>query len=44
MLVMDVTVGSERRLSAEELTLSNCGAGEDAWESLELQGDQTSKT
>ena len=26
---MDRSVGSLRRLSAEELTLSNCGAGED---------------
>ena len=24
--------------------LLNCGAGEDSWESLELQGDQTSKS
>ena len=24
--------------------LSNCGAGEDSWESLELQGDQTSQS
>ena len=30
-------------LSAEELMLSNCGAGEDSWESLGPQGDQTSK-
>ena len=27
----------------EELMLSNCGAGEDSWESLRLQGDQTSQ-
>ena len=26
---MDVRVGSERRLSAKELILLNCGAGED---------------
>jgi len=32
------------RLSTEELMLSNCGAGEDAWESLGLQGDQTSQS
>ena len=31
----------ERRLSTKELMLSNCGAGEDSWESLGLQGDQT---
>ena len=30
------------RLSAEELMLSNCGVGEDSWESLGLQGDPTS--
>ena len=29
-------------LSDAELVLSNCGAGEDSWESLGLQGDQTS--
>ena len=32
----------ERRLSTEELMLRNCGAGEDSWESLGLQGDPTS--
>ena len=26
-----------------KLMLSNCGAGEDSWESLQLQGDQTSQ-
>ena len=31
-----------RKLSAEELMLLNCGVGEDAWESLGLQGDPTS--
>ena len=31
-----------RQLSAEELMLLNCGVGEDSWESLDLQGDQTS--
>ena len=41
---MDVRTGSERRLSAEELMLSNCGAGEDTWESLGLQGDHTSQS
>ena len=39
---MDVRVGLWRRLSAEELMLLNCGVGEDAWESLGLQGDPTS--
>ena len=32
-----------RRLSAKKLILSNCDAGEDSWESLGLQGDQTSQ-
>ena len=39
---MDVRVGSSRTLSAEELMLLNCGAGEDSLESLGQQGDQTS--
>ena len=30
-----------KRLSAGELMLSNCGVGEDSWESLGQQGDQT---
>ena len=38
---MDVRAGLQRKLSAEELMLLNCGAGEDFWESLEL-GDPTS--
>ena len=29
-------------LSTEELMLANCGVGEDFWDSLGLQGDQTS--
>ena len=36
---MDVRVGPLRRLSSEKLMLSNCGAGEDFWESLGLQDD-----
>ena len=32
----------KKRLSSEELMPSNCGAGEDSWDSLGLQGDQTS--
>ena len=39
---MDVRVGLWRRLSAKELTLLNCGVGEDSWESLGLQGYPTS--
>ena len=36
--------GSQRKLSAEELMLLNCGVGEDPWEPLGLQGDQTSQS
>ena len=36
----EIRVGPQRRLSTEELMLSNCGVGEDSWESLEQQGDQ----
>ena len=38
---MDVRVGPCRKLSTGELMLLNCGAREDSWESLGLQGDQT---
>ena len=31
-----------KKTDAEELMLSNCGAGEDSLESLGLQGDPTS--
>ena len=39
---MDVRVGVWRKLSAKELMLLNCGAGEDSWESLGMQGGPTS--
>ena len=42
-----VTYGCESwtiKLSAEELTLLNCGAGEDCLESLGQQEDQTSQS
>ena len=39
---MDVILGLQRMLSAEELMLFNCDVGKDSWESLELRGDQTS--
>ena len=39
---MDVRVGLWRKLSTEELMILNCGAREDSWESLGLQGDPTS--
>ena len=35
-------VGLERKLSAEELMLLNCGVGKDSSESLGLQRDPTS--
>ena len=38
---MDVRVGLQRRLRAEELILLNCCVWEHTWESLGLQGDQT---
>ena len=41
---MDVRVGPQRRLSTEEFMLLNCSVGEDAQESLGLQGDQTSQS
>ena len=37
---MDVRVGSQRRLSAEELMPWKCGAGEDSRESPGQQRDQ----
>ena len=41
---LDVRVGPYRRLCAKELMLLNCGIGEDSWESLGEQGNQTSKS
>ena len=38
-MYMDYKGGLWRKLSAEELMLLNCGAGEDSWESLGLQGN-----
>ena len=38
---MDVRVGLWRKPSTEKLMLLNCGVGEDSWESLGLQGDQS---
>ena len=37
----DMRGGPQRRVSAEELMLLNCGAGGDSWEFPGLQGDQT---
>ena len=43
-----VTYGCEswtiKKAECERTMLSNCGAGEDSWESLGLQGDQTSQS
>ena len=39
---MDVRVGPWRKLTAKGLMLLKYGVGEDSWESLGLQGDQTS--
>ena len=41
---MDVRAEPERRLSTEELMLSNCAAGEDSFELLGQQEDQTSRS
>ena len=35
---------AQRKVTAEQLMLSNCGAGEDSWEPLGWQGDQTSQS
>ena len=40
----DLRVELQRRLSTKELMLSNCGVGEDSWESLGQQGDETSQS
>ena len=42
VVMCDVRAGPQRKLSAEELMLLNCGVGEDSWESLGLQRDPTS--
>ena len=41
---MDVRFGLQRKLSAEELMLLNCGVGEDSLQFLGLQGDPTSSS
>ena len=41
---MDVRVGPSRRLHTEELIISNSGAQEDSWESLEMQRDQSNQS
>ena len=42
LLIKGVRVGLWRKLSAEELSLLNCGVGENSFKSLGLQGDPTS--
>ena len=42
VVMLDVRVGLQRKLSVKELMLLNCGVGEESWESLGLQGDPTS--
>ena len=37
-------VGPLKKLHTEELMFLKCGAGEDSWEFLGLQGDQTSQS
>ena len=37
-------LGLWRKLSAEKLMCLNCGFGEDSWESLGQQGNQTSQS
>ena len=39
---VQIWVGPSRRPSTKELMLLNCGVGEDSWETVGLQGDQTS--
>ena len=39
-----MTIRPKRRLTARELMLSNCGAGEDSWESLGLQGRRSNQS
>ena len=41
---MDVRAGPLRKLNAKELMLLNCDVGEDSWEPLGLQEDQTSQS
>ena len=41
---MNMIVEPLRRVTAKELTCSNCGVREDCWESFGHQGDQTSQS
>ena len=42
--VLELQLQNQRKLSAEELMLSNCGVGEVFWESLGLQGNQPNQS
>ena len=48
MVFPEVKCGCEswalKMQSAKELKLSNCGVGEDSWESFKKQGDQVSQS
>ena len=44
IVMYEVWVGPQRKLSTEEFMLFNFGVGEDFWESLGLQGNQTSQS
>ena len=41
---MDVRFEPYRRLSIRELMISNCGAGEDSWKFLGIQGNKASQS
>jgi len=43
MIYIDAEIFDSQQC-AEEFMLSNCGIGEDSWESLGEQGDQTSQS
>ena len=44
VVIMDVRVGPQRRLSTEELMFLSCGIGEDCSEFLGQQRDQTGQS
>ena len=44
LLYTEYIGGLQRKLSAEEWMLLNCGVGEDSWESLGLPGNPTSQS
>ena len=44
VVMYDVRVGPWRKLSTKELMILTYGVGEDSWESLGQQGDQTSQS